>query len=261
MKKILSIVFAVSILATTAFSNVSIEAHDKLVEEYLEVSGQGHAYSMMPTEMANMIEQQFVAEGEKAPAEVLNVLIEEFTKEETVEKMTADIRKISIEDLTKLITFYKTKVGQKCAAMNRSEGMEDMETKLPVFAQNLQQNPPSPHRIESMNTMFTETNVVTGSLKMIESMIRIFDANAPKDQQMTNEELDGLMVNMRPAMTNQLVLTFYYALRDFSDTEVDEIVKITLTKEGQAETDAQIAGLTSYFNLATENLVQAIKKL
>jgi len=258
MKKIVSYLFIIGMLCSSIFANVN--QHNKLVEEYLDVSGQEHIYSSLPTEMAQMVEQQFVAKGEKTPAHLEALLIEEFTRESTVEKLTENIQLLSNDTLMKLIRFYKSNVGKKCAAMNREEGMQDVQEKLPSFAQNLQENPPSKHRIDSMNTMFNETNILTGTLEMIESMIRIFDANAPKEQQMTEEAFNATISNMRTVIGNQLIITFYYSLRNFSDAEIDEVVKVTLSKEGQEETDAQISGLTAYFNLATNNIVKAVQK-
>ena len=262
MKKILFLFTIVSMLTASLFAQTTTtQSNEKLVEKYLEVSGQGDAFKTMPTQMVNMMEQQFAVVGEKAEPQVLDLMIEEFTKEATVTKMTENIRNLSIEDLNKLIAFYTTKTGQKCAALNKEEDMENMNAELPAFIQNLQDNPPSEHRIESMNTMFIETNILTGSLGMVESIIRIFNANAPKEKQMNDEQMDAMMLNMREPMDGQLIVTFYYALRNFSDNEIDEIVKVTLTPEGQAETNAQLADLTGYFNTATTDLVTAIEKL
>jgi hypothetical protein len=261
MKKVLSLLFIISVLTTSVFGKMDVGAHNKLVEEYLEVSGQGYAFKTMPIQMINMLEQQFASVGQKTSPQVLNLMIEELTREETVQKMTEHIRKLSSEDFNKLIAFYNTKAGQKCASLNREEGMEKLNEELPAFAQELQENPPSQHRIESMNKMFIETNILTGTLEMVESIIRIFNASFPKEQQMNSEQLDEVMLNMRETMANQLIVSFYYALRNFSDKEIDEIVQITLTPEGQAETDAQLADLTGYFNAVTNNLVNAIAEL
>lgn len=251
MKKILFLFTIASMLTTSLFAQTTTtQSNEKLVEKYLEVSGQGDVFKTIPTQMVNMMEQQFAAVGEKADPQVLDLMIEEFTKEATVTKMTENIRKLSTEDLNKLIAFYTTKTGQKCATLNKEEDMENMHAELPTFIQGLQDNPPSEHRIESMNTMFMETNILTGALGMVESIIRIFNANAPKEKQMNDEQMAG-----------QLIVTFYYALRNFSDNEIDEIVKVTLTPEGQAETDAQLTDLTAYFNTATTDLVAAIEKL
>ena len=258
MKKIISYLFIISILSTMLFSNIS--KHNELIEKYLDVSGQGYMFSTIPSEMAQMLEQQFAAVGGKVPQEVESIVIEEFTRQSTVNKLTEELNKLSDDTLEKLIVFYNTDVGKKAANMNRNEGMEDMQTKLPDFLQNMQTNPPSKHRIESMNTMFQETNAVTGTLSMIESMIRIFNASLPQEQQMSEEQLKETLLNMNVAMAQQLIVTFYYALRDFTDNEVDEIVKVTLSDEGQAETDAQIAGLTAYADTATKNIIKSLKK-
>jgi len=260
MKKILLLLTIVSMLTTTLSAETTSQSHDKLVEEYLEVSGQGYAFKNIPTQMVNMIDQQFAASGEKAEPQVRAILIEGFTKESTVNNITANIEKISSENLTKLTTFYKTKVGQKCVRLNKEEDMDNAQAELPVFAQELQENPPSKHRIESMNTMFEETNILSGSLGMLESIIRIFNASAPKEKQMSSEQIEGLMTQMNQQMTQQLVITFYYALRNFSDKELDEVVQITLSPEGQAETDAQLADMSGYFTTVTNDLVAALKK-
>ena len=129
-----------------------------------------------------------------------------------------------------------------------------------ILIQGLQETPPSKHRVESMNTMFVETNILRGLLGEIESIIRIFNAHALKEKQMSPEQMEEMMVNMRKPMAQQLIIAFYYALKDFSDKEIDEIVQITLTPEGQAETDAQIADMTGYFDAATNDLVTELAK-
>jgi len=258
MKKIASYLFMISVLSTILFSNVN--KHNELLEKYLEVSGQNHVFSTLPTEMAQMIEQQFTATGSKVPQKVETIVIEEFTRQSTVNKLTEELNKLSDNSLEKLIAFYNTHIGKKAADVNRNEGIEEMQTKLPDFLQNMQTNPPSQQRIESMNVMFKETNVVTGTLSMMESMIRIFNASLPSDKQMNDEMLKKTLLNMNVVLTRQLIVTFYYALRNFTDKEVDEIVQMTLSDEGQAETDAQIAGLTAYMNTATKNIIQSLKK-
>lgn len=50
-------------------------------------------------------------------------------------------------------------------------------------------------------------------------------------------------------------------VRKLSSEEIDEVVQMTLTPEGQAETDAQLADLTAYFNTATNDLVTALANL
>lgn len=258
MKKIISYFFIVSMLSTFLFANAI--KHNELIEKYLEVSGQGEMFSKIPTEMAEMLEQQFAATGAKTPENVESIVIEEFTRQSTVNKLTEELSKLSDEALEKLIAFYNTKIGKKAANINKNEDMSDIQTKLPDFLQNMQANPPSKHRMDSMNTMFQETNVVTSTVSTMESMIRIFNASLPSEKQQSEEMLKKTLLNMNVALAQQLIVTYYYVLRNFTDIEVDEIITMTLSNEGQAETDAQIAGLTAYMNTATHNIIESLKK-
>jgi len=258
MKKIISYLFIVSILSTMLFSNTS--KHNELVEEYLIVSGQDTMYTNLPTEITQMVEQQFSAKGEKIPENVENILIEEFNRDSTVAKLTEEINALPIDTLKKLIIFYNSNLGKRLADINKNEGAQDVQEKLPTFAQTLQDNPPSKTRIKNMNIMFTETNVLTGTLKMIESVMRIYDVNTPKEKRMSEEKFNNLMTNMKMVLGQQLIITYYYLLRDFSDEDVEKVVHSILSDEIQAETDAQITGLTAYFNTATENVIKLLKK-
>lgn len=260
MKKILSFLLLTAMLATTTLAKSNTQTHEQLVENYLTISGQKQALEKMPTQMVNMIEQQFAQTGQPIDPQLANIIIEGFTNEEAIGKMTKDIQNISLEDLTKLIAFYETKTGQKCVKLNKEEDMEDMNRELPSFVQELQTNPPSQNRIDNMNTMFTETNLLVGTLEMVEAITRIFNASLPKEQQMSDEQIEGLMMQSSQPMAQQLILTFYYALRNFTDSEIEEVVRMTLTPEGQAETDAQLAGLTAYITIASNNLVKEISK-
>lgn len=77
---------------------------------------------------------------------------------------------------------------------------------------------------------------------------------------MSDAQIEGLMMQSSQPMAQQLILTFYYGLRNFTDSEIDEVVRMTLTPEGQAETDAQLAGLTAYMTTVSNNLVNEISK-
>jgi hypothetical protein len=260
MKKIVSLLWITTLFITTSFAAINTQTHEKLVEEYLKVSGQGEAFNKVPTKMANMLEHQFAASGGQADPQLLNIMVEEITKEETVAKLTENIRRLSSEELSKLITFYKTETGQKCAKLNKEEDMETMERELPSFLQNLQTNPPSQHRIERMNTMFTKTNVLPGTLKMIDAIVRIYNASLPKEKQMKEEEIEGMMMQASQLISQQLILSFYYSLRHLSDGEVEKIAQATLTPEGKAETDAQLAGIEAYISTAATDLVATISR-
>jgi ribosomal protein S13 len=257
MKKILLLFLTTTLFITTAFA--AINTHDQLVEEYLEVSGQQEAFAKVPTQMVNMLEQQF-ATAQQSDPQLLNSMKKGLTKKETVAKLTENIRKLSSEDLSKLIAFYKTEIGQKCAKLNKEEDMETMERELPSFLQNLQTNPPSRHRIESMNTMFTKTNVLPGTLKMVDAIVRIYNASLPKEKQMKEEEIEGMMMQASQLISQQLILSFYYSLRNLSDSEVEKIVQVTLTPEGEAETDAQLAGVEAYISTAATDLVATVSR-
>lgn len=260
MKKIVSFLLLTVVFATTLLSKSDIQTHEQLVESYLSISGQKQALEKMPTQMVNMIEQQFAQTGQPVDPQLTDLFIESFTNEETIGKLTQDIKKLSSEDLNKLITFYKTKTGLKCVKLNKEEDMEDMNRELPSFIQELETNPPSQNRIDNMNTMFTETNLLTGTLEMVEAVTRIFNASLPKEQQMSDEQIEGLMMQASQPMAQQLILSFYYALRNFTDSEIAEVVNMTLTPEGQAETDAQLAGMIAYISTASNDLVSKISK-
>lgn len=261
MKKIVLLLWTTILFTTTAFSAINTQTHEELVDEYLKVSGQGEAFAKIPTHMVNMLEQQFTAAGEHDNPQLLNIMIEGLTKQETVAKLTENIRKLSSEELKKLIAFYKSKTGQKCAKLNKEEDMETMGMELPSFLQDLQANPPSQYRIENMNTMFNNTNVLSGTLKMVDAVVRIYNASLPNEQQMKEEELEGIMMQASQLISQQLILSFYYSLRNFTDREVDQIVQITLTPEGQAETDAQLAGVSAYISTVATDLIGTVSKL
>jgi len=261
MKKIFLSLLFTAIVITTASAVINTQTHEQLVEEYLEISGQGEAFAKVPTQMMNMLEEQFATTDDQTDPELLNLMVEGFTKDETTKKLTEDIRKLSSKDLHKLIIFYKTKTGQKCAKLNKEEGMEDIEKDFPAFLQNLQTNPPSQHRIDSMNAMFTKANILTGTLQMVEAVTRIYNASVPKENQMNDAQIEGMMMQVSQLINQQLIVSFYYSMRDFTDDEVDEIVKITLTPEGQAETDAQLAGISAYITTAATDLVDKVSKL
>ena len=261
MKKTLLLLSIVTILTAPLLAKTSSSYHEKLIEEYMDVSGQGYAFKKIPTQMVNMIDQQYAALGTKAAPEVRTLLIEGLTKESTVNNMLANIKKIPSENLSKLIAFYKTKLGQKCMKLNKSEDMDNIQEELPLFAKRVSENPPSEDRIKSMNTMFIETNILTSFTSMMESIVRIFNANAPKKEQMNNAQIEEMMNQMGLQMNQQLIITFYYALRNFSDEEVKEIVKVTLSPEGQSETDAQLADMLWYFTTVSNDLVVELSKL
>ncbi len=260
MKKLLSFLLLTAMLATTTLAKSNTQTHEQLVEKYLTLSGQKQAIEKMPTQMVNMVEQQFGQTGQTIDPQLENIIIKGLTNEEAIGKITKDIQKLSSEDLKKLIAFYETKTGQKCAKLNKEEDMEDVNRELPSFIQELQTSPPSQNRIDNMNTMFTETNLLAGTLEMVEAVTRIFNANLPKEQQMSDEQIEGLMKQSRQPMAQRLILTYYYALRNFTDSEITQVVAMTLTPEGQAETDAQLAGLTAYITTASNNLVKEISK-
>jgi len=260
MKKILSFLLLTAMLATTTLAKNDTQTHEQLVEEYLTISGQKQALEKMPTQMVNMIEQQFAQSAQQVDPQLANIIIEVLTNEEAIGKITKDIQSLPSEDLNKLIAFYKTEIGQKCAKLNKEEDMEDVNRELPSFVQELQTNPPSQSRIDNMNTIFTETNLLAGTLEMVEAITRIFNASLPKEQQMSDEQIEGLMMQSSQPMAQQLILTFYYGVRNFTDSEIDEVVRMTLTPEGQAETDAQLAGLTAYMTTVSNNLVNEISK-
>ena len=247
-------------LVTTTFAN-DTQTHEQLVESYLTISGQKQALEKMPTQMVNMIEQQFAQTGQPVDPQLSDLFVESFTNDEAIGQLTKDIQKLSTEDLNKLITFYKTETGQKCVKLNKEEDMEDMNRELPAFIQELQINPPSQNRIDNMNTMFTETNLLAGTLEMVEAVTRIFNASLPKEQQMSDEQIQGIMMQASQPMAQQLILSFYYALRNFTDSEIAQVVDMTLTPEGQAETDAQLAGMIAYISTASNDLVSKISKL
>lgn len=247
-------------LATTALAKSETQTHAQLVEQYLTISGQKQALEKMPTQMVNMIEQQFAQSGQPVDPKLGDTIIESFVNEEAIGKLTEDIEKLSTEDLNKLITFYQTKTGQKCVKLNKEEDMEDMNQQLPAFIQQLQTNPPSQKRIDHMNTMFTETNLLAGTLEMVEAVTHIFNASLPKEQQMSDAQIEGIMMQSSQPMAQQLIITFYYALRDFTDSEIEEVVNMTLTSAGQSETDAQLAGMIAYITTAANDLVSKISQ-
>jgi hypothetical protein len=109
--------------------------------------------------------------------------------------------------------------------------------------------------------MFTETNLLAGTLEMVEAVTRIFNSSLPKEQQMSDEQIQGIMMQASQPMAQQLILSFYYALRNFTDSEIAQVVDMTLTPEGQAETDAQLAGMIAYISTASSDLVSKISKL
>lgn len=261
MKKIVSFLLLTAMLATAIHANNDTQTHEQLVENYLTTSGQKQALEKMPTQMVNMIEQQFAQTGQPVDPQLSDLFVESFTDEEAIGQLTKDIEKLSSEDLNKLITFYKTELGQKCVKLNKEEDMEDMNRELPSFVQDLQTNPPSQNRIDNMNTMFMETNLLAGTLEMVEAVTRIFNASLPKEQQMSDEQIEGLMMQSSQPIAQQLILSFYYALRNFTDSEIAEVVNMTLTSEGQAETDAQLAGMTAYVSTASNDLVSKISQL
>ncbi len=261
MKKIVSFLVLTAVLVTTVLAKSNIQTHEQLVENYLLISGQKQVLEKMPTQMVNMIEQQFAQTGQPVDPQLFDLFVESFTKEETLGQLTKDIEKLSPEDLNKLITFYKTETGQKCVKLNKEEDMEDMNRELPSFVQELQTNPPSQNRIDNMNTMFTETNLLAGTLEMVEAVTRIFNASLPKEQQMSDEQIEGIMMQSSQPIAQQLILSFYYALRNFTDSEIAEVVNMTLTSEGQAETDAQLAGIIAYMSTASSDLVSKIAQL
>jgi hypothetical protein len=260
MKKIFSFLLLTVIVATTAFAKNDTLTHEQLVEKYLTISGQKQALEKMPTQMVNMIEQQFAQSGQPVDPKLGDIIIESFVNEEAIGKLTQDIQKLSSSDLHKLIAFYQTQTGQKCVKLNKEEDMEDMNQQLPLFVQELNTNPPSQDRINHMNTMFTETNLLAGTLEMVEAVTRIFNASLPKEEQMSDAQIEGLMMQSSQPMAQQLIVTFYYALRNFTDSEIEEVVRMTLTPEGQAETDAQLAGMIAYISTAANDLVSKISK-
>lgn len=260
MKNILSFLLLTAMLATATLAGSNVETHDALVEKYLTISGQKQAIEKMPTQMVNMVEQQFAQSGQQIDPKLANIIIESLTNEEAVGNLTKDIEKLPSEDLNKLITFYKTETGQKCVKLNKEEDMENMNQELPSFIQELQKNPPSQNRIDNMNTMFMETNLLTGTLEMVKAVTRIFNATLPKEQQMSDEQIEGLIKQSSEPMAQQLIVTFYYAFRNLSDSEISEVVQMTLTPEGQAETDAQLAGMVAYISTASNHLVSEISQ-
>jgi len=261
MKKILSLMLMASLLTISAFATANAQTHEQLVEEYLEVSGQREVINKLPTQMTNMLEQQFAAAGENVEPKLFNLMIEDMTKEDSINKITEHLGKLSSENLTTLIAFYNTETGKKCANLNRETDMDNRTEELQAFLQDLQTNPPSQHRIDSMNTMFQETNVLTGMVKMVEAMIHIFNAALPEEKQMSDENMTIMLDQIEQGFTRQLIVTFYFSLRDFSDNEIDEIVQFTLTPEGQAETDAQLAGITAYFTTVVNDIIDSIKQM
>ena len=260
MKKIFSILLLTAMSATIALAKNTTQTDEQLVEKYLIISGQKQAIEKMPTQMVNMIEQQFAQSGQQVDPQLADIIIEGLTNEEAIGKLTQGIQKLSSEDLNTLIAFYQTETGQKCAKLNKEEDMEDMNRELPSFIQELQTDPPSQDRIDNMNTMFTETNLLPGTLEMVKAVTKIFNASLPKEQQMNDEQIDGLMMQASQPMAQQLIISFYYALRNFTDNEINEVVRMTLTPEGQAETDAQLAGMLAYMSTASTHLVSEISQ-
>lgn len=261
MKKIFSIALLVSLLTISAFATTDTTTHEQLVEEYFEVSGQKETINTLPTQLTNMLEQQFAAAGENVDPKLFTVMVEDMTKKDSINKITENLEKLSSEDLTTLIAFYKTQTGKKCADMNRETDMDIQVEELQAFLQDLQTNPPSQHRIDSMNTMFQETITLTGSVKMVETMLHIFNAALPKEKQVSDENMTVMLEQMKEGLTQQLIVSFYFSLRDFSDSEIDEIVQFTLTPQGQAETDAQLAGITAYFTTVVNDIIDSIKQM
>ena len=107
MKKILSFLLLTAMLATTILAKSNTQTHEELVDRYLTISGQKQAIEKMPTQMVNMIEQQFAQTGQPVDPQLANIIIEGLTNEEAIGKITKDI------EILKKFPFMKLKNDEK----------------------------------------------------------------------------------------------------------------------------------------------------
>jgi hypothetical protein len=140
----------------------------------------------------------------------------------------------------------------------------DSYNQLLAYRQQLKKNPASPSRLELVKRLDTATAAtdlaIDSQLTVSGAFIRLINPSLPDTKQLSEKNLQSLLIAMRPQLEPQLRqiarVTYLYTYRSISDPQLDQYVALYESETGQWLT----ATLNRGIRAALDNAVSRISK-
>ena len=218
-----------SLAVSTVFAKSSVT--DEQVYQLLDKSGATRTIESLPMQMQAMGQQMaMTAKDQQSHQAFMQVFLSSMNTETMIEHMAAHIKKeVQAEDLHSMLTWLETDLALRMVSAELTAAEPDFQQKFMGFMAQLQSNPPTPERTQTVIQYVESAKIVDQAMNVMSAMMQnMFAAVKAQDPEnaalasMLDSQFEQMTTSMRPALEQQMIMTSYYIYRDINDADLNQ---------------------------------------
>jgi hypothetical protein len=214
------------LLSTLLTISLFAQADMKLVDEYVKLSGINKIVKTLP----KSIKKGYLTHVQNDRLKDINIS-RNFDFEPTINYIKLKLSdELSNSIIKQSINFYKTPLGKKFKDNGLSTIDKSINEKEKEFYENLEKYPPSYERLNIVNNFIDRIELSPIAVHMIGELLGSINAKL-----VTSKKPDEVMQNMAGEIKEYIYQNSLYAYGDFSQQELQDIIKYSNTNAGRFE--------------------------
>ncbi|WP_440877603.1 hypothetical protein [Thalassotalea sp. PLHSN55] len=258
------------LLSVLSFSSIAAaQVSDAQVYQLLDKSGATKTIEGLPMQMQAMGQQ--IALTAKNPAEhqkFMETFLSSLNTDVMLQNMVGYVKKNASEaDIAPILTWLDSDLAKRMISAELQASDPQFQQNLMGFMGQLQANPPSPERTQTIINYVQSSAIVDQSMKVVMAMVtNMFDAlkaSKPENAEIAAQldaQVDQMASMMKPALEQQMTLTSYYIYRDMSNEDINQYAEFFTQDVGKKYLDILMGAVGEGLNEWGVSLVKAIEK-
>jgi hypothetical protein len=268
-----SVVFA--LLTIVLFSQQATAGiHEKLVAEYIKLSGLEEVLSTFPEQLSAMSAQELLTS--KTPEQdkkLYEMMQEAFDIDSALNELnTFLLGNTDVAFLHELNGWLESPLGQKIKNEELKSSGAEQQANLLRFMADLQTNPPPQQRITLIQnleqTLHLSDLTTIIVIEMIQGMAQAVNLALPQEERqpedMISEQVAAMAPMLKENFRQQMIMTSFFTYRNLSDEELQKYIGFYNTPLGQKEIEitgkALSTVLKQWFINVSEELLNPAQK-
>jgi hypothetical protein len=253
------------ILCLLSMSGFASMPSEEDLNQYIEISNIHSVLEGVEDQMEGQLNQMMVTKDAELIEKIKPVMIASWDIVEGNSIVRNVIKqRITSDEIKALIQFHSQPWVQSIAHAEKQVDGPNFESEMVRFFEDMQKQPPSASRAESIRSFVEKTQMVDLVMNMIVKMTQAThmafnDAADDTDAEWLQTEKE--IMKMTPQMEQQLTMMSYFLYRDISEDDLKTYGDFYAEDLGRKESGVILGGVEKVFVKWTEKLATDIKNM
>lgn len=259
---------AISLISISVFANDDVT--DAEIYRFLDKSGATRAVEGIPMQIQAMGQQMaLTAKDPQEHQQFMQVMLSSLDVDQMQVQLLESVRKsVTSQDIKNIMVWLDSDLGERIVAAELKSADPAFQQNLMQYMAGLQSNPPTPERTQAVISYVENSNIAQQSMKMVKGIVgNMFNAAKalkPEDKEMAKHldaSLEQMLVTMKPALEQQMILTSYFIYQELSIEELNQYSNFYAQPVGQQYMSLIIDGVSDAMGTWGETLMSKIIEL